>query len=112
MAIVDRDSRLLAVNDALCALLGAPRSALLGRFSWEFLDALEASPWRGAMQLLPDTAALRRSLRLQRLDGQTRAIDATLTDLGDYLAQLVLHDVSAWREIIGQSCSDAEASIA
>ena len=110
-ALLDLDSRLLAVNDALCALFGRQRPALIGRALWEFLREDEAEPWQAAMRLLPEAGMLRRNVRLERPDGGWAAIEASLTDVGDYLAQLVLHDVSQWRELLRRANrpGDAEA---
>ncbi len=68
---VDMAQRTIDANPAMCRMLGLPRSALLGRSIWEFVDEENASIFRRNVELRRQGVSNGYEITLRRDDGST-----------------------------------------
>lgn len=105
MALIDLDGKILIANEALCTLLGRPRSELLGHALRRMTHPADVKIDR---PLLRDLRAGKRTSftiekRLLRSDGSVVFVDSTVSIVADHdgaplflIAQF--HDITARRE--------------
>lgn len=95
---IDAQTRTLDANPAMCALLGVPREALVGRTIYDFVDDDNAAVFRREIAARREGARGSYEIRLRRADGSLVECINSATPLHSEAGELI-GSVGLWTDV-------------